>query len=126
MIKVLINGCNGKMGQEVAKAIERNDNFQTVCGVDRLDTGDNNFPVYTDTSKISEEPDVIVDFSTPVATFNILKYAQTKKIPVVIATKGFTDVLGLNVDVAAAETVAKQSTLEYPSKLLFKPTKPPE
>ena len=53
MIKVLINGCNGKMGQEVAKAIERNDNFQTICGVDRLDTGDNNFPVYTDTSKIS-------------------------------------------------------------------------
>ena len=91
MIKVLIVGCNGKMGQEVAKAIERNDNFQTVCGVDRLDTGDNNFPVYTDTSKIAEEPDVIIDFSIPVATFNILKYAQAKKIPVVIATTGFTD-----------------------------------
>lgn len=91
MIKVLINGCNGKMGQEVAKAIERNDNFQTVCGVDRLDTGDNNFPVYTDTSKIAEEPDVIIDFSIPVATFNILKYAQAKKIPVIIATTGFTD-----------------------------------
>lgn len=91
MIKVLINGCNGKMGQEVAKAIERNDNFQTVCGVDRLDTGDNNFPVYTDTSKIAEEPDVIIDFSIPVSTFNILKYAQAKKIPIVIATTGFTD-----------------------------------
>ena len=91
MIKVLINGCNGKMGQEVAKAIERNDNFQTICGVDRLDTGDNNFPVYTDTSKISEEPDIIIDFSIPIATFNILKYAQAKKIPIVIATTGFTD-----------------------------------
>ena len=76
MIKVLINGCNGKMGQEVTKAIERNDNFQTVCGVDRLDTGDNNFPVYTDTSKISEEPDIIIDFSIPIATFNILKYKK--------------------------------------------------
>ena len=91
MIKVLINGCNGKMGQEVTKAIERNDNFQTVCGVDRLDTGDNNFPVYTDTSKILEEPDIIIDFSIPIATFNILKYAQAKKIPIVIATTGFTD-----------------------------------
>ena len=91
MIKVLINGCNGKMGQEVTKAIERNDNFQTVCGVDRLDTGDNNFPVYTDTSKISEEPDIIIDFSIPIATYNILKYEQAKKIPIVIETTGFTD-----------------------------------
>ena len=52
MIKVLINGCNGKMGQEVAKSIERNDNFETICGVDRLDTGDNKFPVYTNINQI--------------------------------------------------------------------------
>lgn len=91
MIKVLINGCNGKMGQEVAKAIEKNDNFQTVCGVDRIDTGDNKFPVYTDLGKIIEEPDVIIDFSIPSATFNILQYAVSKHIPTVIATTGFSD-----------------------------------
>lgn len=90
MIKVLINGCNGKMGQELAKSIERNDNFQTICGVDRLDTGDNKFPVYTETSQIKEEPDIIIDFSIPSATLNILEYAVSKKIPTVIATTGFT------------------------------------
>ena len=91
MIKVLINGCNGKMGQELAKSIERNDNFQTICGFDRLDTGDNKFPVYTDISNISEEPDVIIDFSVPISTLNILEYAKLKKIPTVIATTGFTN-----------------------------------
>ena len=90
MIKVLINGCNGKMGQELSKSIEKNDNFQTICGVDRLDTGDNKYPVYTDLSKITEEPDVIIDFSIPKATFEILEYASKKKIPIVIATTGFT------------------------------------
>ena len=85
MIKVLINGCNGKMGQEVAKAISKNDNFKTVCGFD------NNFPVYTDLSKITEEPDIIIDFSIPIATFNILEYANSKHIPVVIATTGFSN-----------------------------------
>lgn len=89
MIKVLINGCNGKMGQELAKSIERNDNFHTICGVDRIDTGDNKFPVYTDLSKIKEEPDVIIDFSIPKATLEILEYASKKKIPVVVATTGF-------------------------------------
>ena len=91
MIKVLINGCNGKMGQELAKSIEKNDNFKVICGVDRIDTGDNNYPVYTDLSKISEEPDVIIDFSIPEATFKILEYATKMKIPTVIATTGFTD-----------------------------------
>ena len=91
MIKVLINGCNGKMGQEVAKSIERNDNFETICGVDRLDTGDNKFPVYTNINQIKEEPDIIIDFSIPAATFTILEYAVQKHIPVVIATTGFSD-----------------------------------
>lgn len=91
MIKVLINGCNGKMGQELAKAIEKNDNFKTICGVDRIDTGDNKFPVYTDISKIAEEPDVIIDFSIPVATFKILEYAVNKHIPIVICTTGFSE-----------------------------------
>lgn len=91
MIKVLINGCNGKMGQELAKAIEKDDNFQTICGVDRVDTGDNKFPVFTDIEKISEEPDIIIDFSIPVATFNILQYAVKKHIPIVIATTGFSE-----------------------------------
>ncbi len=91
MIKVLINGCNGKMGQELAKIIEKNDNFETVCGVDRIDAGDNKFPVYTNLELIKETPDVIIDFSIPVATFNILEYAVNKNIPVVIATTGFSD-----------------------------------
>lgn len=91
MIKVLINGCNGKMGQEVARAIEKNDNFKSICGVDRIDTGDNKFPVYTDINKIAEEPDIIIDFSIPIATFKILEYALSKHIPVVIATTGFSD-----------------------------------
>ena len=47
MIKVLINGCNGKMGQEVAKQIDKTEGFTILEGVDRLDTGDNKFPVYT-------------------------------------------------------------------------------
>ena len=47
MIKVLINGCNGKMGQEVAKEIKLTQDIEVLCGVDRIDTGDNNFPVFT-------------------------------------------------------------------------------
>ena len=92
MIKVLINGCNGKMGQEVVKAVSNTPDIEVLCGVDRIDTGDNQFPVFTDINNINTIPDVIKDFSIPEATFNILEFANTHKIPTVVATTGFNDV----------------------------------
>ena len=91
MINVLINGCNGKMGQTVVKSISQNNEFSVLVGIDRLDTGDNAFPVYTNIQEITEVPDVIIDFSSPAYTFLALDYAKEKNIPVVIATTGFTD-----------------------------------
>lgn len=91
MIRVLINGCNGKMGQEVAKSVTLAPDIEVLCGVDRIDTGDNSFPVFTDIESINIIPDVIIDFSIPDATFNILKFAEKHKIPTVIATTGFTN-----------------------------------
>lgn len=91
MIKILINGCNGKMGQVLAHEIEITPDVETVCGVDRIDTGDNRFPVFTDVNQIDIPVDVIIDFSVPQATFNILDFAKEKQIPIVIATTGFSD-----------------------------------
>jgi 4-hydroxy-tetrahydrodipicolinate reductase len=90
MIKVLINGCNGKMGQELAKAILGTQDVETLCGVDKIDTGDNKFPVFTDVKSIDLIPDVIIDFSVPVASMAILEFAKEKHIPIVIATTGFS------------------------------------
>ena len=90
MIKVLINGCNGKMGQEVAKSVLQTPDIETLCGFDKIDFGDNNFPVFTNVSEINLIPDVIIDFSIPEATFTILEFAVKNKIPTVIATTGFS------------------------------------
>jgi 4-hydroxy-tetrahydrodipicolinate reductase len=90
MIKVLINGCNGRMGKVLVDEISRFPNLELSCGFDISDDGKNTFPVYSDIKDIKEKPDVIVDFSVPVATFNILNYAVKEHIPVVIATTGFT------------------------------------
>lgn len=91
MIKVLINGCNGKMGQEVAKIVNLDNDCVLVGGLDKENTGEYTFPVYTDYNDIKEHVDVIIDFSIPVATLSVLEYAKLKHIPVVIATTGFTN-----------------------------------
>ena len=90
-MKVLINGINGKMGQEVVNVLDGDKDFLLVGGVDKENTGMYTYPVYTSTSEIEEKPDVIIDFSVPVATLNILQYAKENHVPIVIATTGFTD-----------------------------------
>ena len=89
-MNILLNGANGNMGKEVIEASKNFKNINIVCGVDR-DEGNIGFPVYNDIKNIKEKIDVIIDFSVPVATFNILKYAVENKIPIVIATTGFNN-----------------------------------
>ena len=90
MIEVMVNGCNGKMGQIVSELVDKNENMVLKCGVDKVNTGYLTYPVYTNLSEIPEKPDVIIDFSVPVATFGALEYAKNNNIPIVIATTGFT------------------------------------
>lgn len=90
MIEVMINGCNGKMGNIVSELVNKNENMILKCGVDKVDTGLLTYPIYTDLDKISEKPDVIIDFSVPIATFKVLDYAKQNNLPIVIATTGFT------------------------------------
>ena len=90
MINVLVNGCNGRMGQEVIKQIDSYPDLVFIGGLDRENTGVYTFPIYTDINTIPKDVNVIIDFSVPKATLNILPYASKNNIPMVIATTGFS------------------------------------
>jgi len=90
MLEVMVNGCNGKMGQIICDLIEENDGFILKSGFDKNITGEFAFPVFNDINSITEKPDVIIDFSVPKATLNILEYATKNNVPIVIATTGFS------------------------------------
>lgn len=91
MINVLVNGCNGRMGQEVINQMTQYPNMLLSCGFDINDKGLNTFNVYQNIEDIPDAVDVIIDFSAPVSTLNILKFAVKDKIPIVIATTGFSE-----------------------------------
>lgn len=91
MINVLLNGCNGKMGKEVINQIGEYTDMVISCGFDINNQELNHFPVYTKLEDIKNPVDVIIDFSVPSATLNILEFALKNKIPMVIATTGFSD-----------------------------------
>ena len=90
MLEIMVNGCSGKMGQIVCDLIEQDNNLVLKSGFDKNVTGEFAFPVFNKIEDIKEKPDVIIDFSVPVATIQILKYAVENNVPTVIATTGFS------------------------------------
>lgn len=114
MLKVLINGINGRMGQEVLNQIEKSNEFELCCGVDILSSANSSFPIYTDIATIKENPDIIIDFSIPEATINILEFAKQNNIPIVIATTGFSDEqLSLIEDYSKIIPVFRSGNMSY-------------
>lgn len=92
MIKAIISGCNGTMGQVLSKQICNNDDIKVVAGFDRnTQKVKSSYPIYEDIFKIKEEADVIIDFSNPSSLSNLLQYGILKKIPLVIATTGYSE-----------------------------------
>ena len=91
MIRILLNGCNGKMGQAVTRSCMYNDKLLIVAGVDTTIKEERSYPVYTEPNLVKEEVDIIIDFSHPHALETILNYATEKSLPIVIATTGHSE-----------------------------------
>lgn len=103
MIKIILNGCNGKMGQVISKIISENSNFTIAAGIDINTYTKNPYPVYTDFSSCREDADVIIDFSHPSSLSGLLDFAKKRALPVVIATTGLSPVQKKEIEEASAD-----------------------
>ena len=90
MLEILVNGCNGKMGQTICDLIKQNKNMIVKAGFDKDINSKSSFPIFNKIEDIKNKPNVIIDFSIPIATLSILEYARKNCVPIVIATTGFT------------------------------------
>lgn len=91
MLRIILNGCYGRMGQVLQQQIAARPDLTVVAGIDRQLRTDTAFPVYTAAADIQEEADVVIDFSHDVAIEPLLAICEKKQLPVVIATTGLTE-----------------------------------
>ncbi len=121
MLKILLSGACGRMGRQVA-ALAEEEQARVVCGVDLRDETGGPFPVYSSFSAISEEADVIVDFSRPEGLVPLLDYALAHRLPVVLAATGYTEEdLAMVRRAAAAVPIFRSANLSvgvYVAKVL--------
>lgn len=90
MIRILLNGALGKMGQAVEACVRERDDVTVTAGVD-IAKGERSYPVYSCFVDVAEEVDVIVDFSNPLVLDDMLAFAVEHSTPVIICTTGFSD-----------------------------------
>lgn len=91
MIKAIMHGCNGKMGQVISGICKADDGIEIVAGIDVYDGVKNEYPVFSNISLCNVPADVIIDFSNAGAMDDLLVYSVEKQIPVVLCTTGLSD-----------------------------------
>lgn len=91
MVKIIMHGCNGKMGRVIAQILEKDTQAAIVAGVDPFSSSSNAFPVYQNVGECDIEADVIIDFSNASAVDNLIDYSVERQIPLVLCTTGLSE-----------------------------------
>lgn len=103
MLKIIVSGCNGHMGRVVANLCQGDSYISVVAGFDVLGTSDRPFPVYSSPDQFYGQADVVIDFSSPAALDGLLTLAKSRKIPLVLATTGYSPEQIAQIGAAAVE-----------------------
>ena len=103
MVRIIMSGCNGHMGQVISGLVEKDADAEIVAGIDIVDNRDNGYPVFTDIDACDVEADVIVDFSVAQAVDGVLAYALKRKMPLVLCTTGLSEKQLEDVKTASAQ-----------------------
>lgn len=90
MTRVIMHGCNGKMGQVITGLIAPDEEIEIVAGIDAYDGINNKYPVFKSIEDCNVEADAIIDFAAATAMDRLLDYCVDKKVPVVLCTTGLS------------------------------------
>ena len=139
-INLAISGCLGRMGQQLIKSSKSNKNFKLVTLTENkiINKKIAGIKLNLNTDQAFKNTDVIIDFTVPDCTLDILKIASKLKKKVVIGTTGFTQKeddlikrfskkipilkagnmsLGVNLLMYLTEIASKSLNEEYLSKI---------
>lgn len=121
MVKAIMHGCNGKMGQVISRIIEGDNHIEIVAGVDAYMGIQNSYPVFESIEKCDVQADVIIDFSNAAAIDNLLDYCAERQVPVVLCTTGLSEEQLQKVEEASKKVaILKSANMSLGVNLLMK------
>ena len=121
MVKIIMHGCCGHMGQVISQIVKEDADAQIVAGIDPFDNGKMEYPVYKSLEDCKEEADVVIDFASAKAEDALLDYCGAHKLPVVVCTTGLSEEQLQKVAETAKKTaVLKSANMSLGINLLLK------
>lgn len=91
MVKMILHGCNGRMGQMITSAVKDDKGIKIVAGVDKFWGKMDKYPVYESLSECDVPADVLVDFTNAQAADDVIDYCLLKNMPCVLCSTGLSD-----------------------------------
>ena len=91
MVRAIMHGCNGHMGQTITSIVKDDPDIEIVAGIDPYDGIKNDYPVFASLKECDVEADVIIDFASAKATDALLDYCEEKGMAVVLCTTGLSE-----------------------------------
>jgi 4-hydroxy-tetrahydrodipicolinate reductase len=121
MTKMIMHGCNGRMGHVIVDLVKEDDSIEVVAGVDAFGESNYDFPVFKSLSECNVEADVIVDFSNASAVPGLLEHCTSKNIPVVLCSTGLSpEQLDMVKEASAKVAVLKSANMSVGINALMK------
>lgn len=109
MTRIIMRGCNGRMGQVISDIAAADENVVIVAGIDFIKEQKNGYPVYSNLSECDIPADVIIDFASAIRFKEFLDDAIIKKLPIVLCTTGLSEEQLLQVEEASKEIAILRS-----------------
>ena len=91
MVRAIMHGCNGAMGQAITNLIAEDPGIELVAGVDINTEQKNGYPVFASLAECDVEADVVIDFASAKATDALLAAMVEKKLPGVLCSTGLSE-----------------------------------
>lgn len=121
MTKIIMHGCNGRMGQIITNLLQGDESAVIVAGIDPYDDGHNAYPVFPTIGNCEVEADVIIDFGSAKAIDSLLDYCVNKSVPAVICTTGLSEEQIRNIeDTSKKVAILKSANMSLGINMLFK------
>ena len=91
-INLAVTGCMGRMGQQIIRSARKDKNFKLVTLTEnrKIKKKINNVKISLNTEEAFRNANLIIDFTIPKCTFQVLKIASKLKKRVIIGTTGFS------------------------------------
>ncbi|MEA5031532.1 MAG: 4-hydroxy-tetrahydrodipicolinate reductase [Sphaerochaeta sp.] len=91
MVRVILNGCGGRMGTVLTNLIGDMSDMKIVAGIDIVEVS-RPYPTFASLEACTIDADVVVDFTSPKTLHGFLPIAVARKLGIVVATTGLTQV----------------------------------